>query len=52
MYDLYSMEYVLESPNNGSNSVLQCVQNLTNIPGGEKVVCLEHYVGKTQHVFS
>ena len=40
MYDLYSMEYVLESPNNGSNSVLQCVQNLTNIPRNKGIVCM------------
>ena len=32
MCDLYSMEYISESPNHCTKVVLQCVQNFTNIP--------------------
>ena len=32
MRDLYSMEYISESPNKCSKGVLQCVQICTNIP--------------------
>ena len=32
MCDLYSMEYISESPNHFSKGVLQCVQNCNNIP--------------------
>ena len=31
MCDLYSMEYISESPNHCSKGVLQCAQNCTNI---------------------
>ena len=31
MWDIYSMEYISESPNHCSKGVLLCVQNCTNI---------------------
>ena len=32
MCDLYTMEYISESPNHCSKGVLQCIQDCSNIP--------------------
>ena len=37
MCNLYSTEYISESPYYCSKDVLQCVQNFTNIPGNKVI---------------